>query len=122
MNRVVAFVGGLVLGGIVFGFCGTFFGYRLANSSKPAVVVHNVTAAAIPKLNIHTDVGESYVMTDLTPKKPQRLKISGREKALWITATLPSGKTLTSEHIYTTSEGVVFVIVSDDAVVLDYEL
>jgi hypothetical protein len=122
MKRAASFVLGIFLAAIVFGSCGAFVGFCVATSDKPRIVAHNLTATAIPQLNVQTDYGGSYVLTDLQPKKPQRLKIPGRSKGLRITATLPSGKNLTSEHLYLISDGIVFAMVTEDAIVLDYQL
>jgi hypothetical protein len=122
VKRFFPFLGGLIFGALVFGACGIFVGYGLARSDQPAVVVRNITSAAISEVRIETDVGESHRISELLPQKPRRIKISGRDKALWITATTRTGKILTSEKIYVTSQGIIFGIVSEDFVVIDYEL
>jgi len=114
----------LLLAVVAIGFAifGIFFGHRLALSNQPAFVARNLTRGVIPLLKIETDVGESYAMTDLASHQSRRLKISGRDKSLWVVAKLTDGRELTSEKTYVTSQGIVFAVISEDAIELDYEL
>jgi len=123
MKRVFSFSSGLILGAIFFGLCGIFVGSHFALSNQPAVVLVNVSSAALPQVEIETDVGESHVISDLPPQKSRRVKFaSGRKKDFWITATTPAGKTLTSEKQYVASQGVAFAVITEDSIVIDYEL
>jgi hypothetical protein len=122
MRKLVSFVGGALIGGVVFGAAGIFLGHYVSHSDEPVVVVRNVTHSSIPNLRIETDVGESYDIHDLRPNQSRNIRISGRDKALWILASMPSGKTNSSEHIYVTSRGAVFGVVSEDSVTIDYKL
>ena len=122
MKRAVPFVVGFVFGAIVFGASGAFFGYSLVKSGEPALVVFNASLRPVASLKVETDVGESYHIADLLPQKACRIKISGRDKALWMTASTSAGKSLTSNKTYVTSEGILFAIISDDSIVINYEL
>jgi|SRR4051794_4922474 hypothetical protein len=122
LKRILPFLSGLILGAIVFGACGAFFGYSFAITNQPAVVLLNTTAVAIPNLRVETDVGESYSVVDLPPRKSRRIQIAGREKLVWIVATTPSGETLTSDKVYVTSQGIIFAVISEQAITIDYEL
>jgi hypothetical protein len=118
MKRVLL----LVAVAILFGASGIFFGHMVAHSDEPAVIARNLTDVTIPQVKIETDVGESRAMAELPSHQSRRVKISGRDKSLWIVAKLADGRELTSEKIYVTSQGVVFATISEDAVDLDYEL
>ena len=121
MKRFLPFLCGLFLGAFLFGACGIFLGYNLAHSNQPAVVVRNATHGTISQVKIETDVSESYVIPEVPAQQSRRTKLSGKDKVLWIKATTLSNKILTSEKIYVTSEGIVFAIVSEDVIALDYE-
>lgn len=122
MRRVLSFVGGLVVGALIFGIGGAFFGYILAHTGEPSVIVRNLTHSPIPQVRIETDVGETYALDSIPPDGSRRTQISGRDKALWVVATLSDGETKTSEQIYVTSQGTVFVAVSGNAISIDYAL
>jgi hypothetical protein len=107
---------------IVFGGGGAFFGHLLALSGQPVVVARNLTSHAIPQIKLETDVGELHVLTDLPSHQSRRVKISARDKSLWVVAKLDDGKELSSQKIYVTSQGFVFAMISEDRIELDYEL
>jgi hypothetical protein len=86
------------------------------------VIVRNLTHSPMPQVRIETDVGETYTLESIPPDGSRRTQISGREKALWVVATLSNGETKTSEQIYVTSQGTVFVAVSGNAISIDYAL
>ena len=122
MRRVLSFIGGLVVGALIFGIGGAFLGYILAHTGEPSVIVRNLTQSPIPQVHIETDVGETYTLDSIPPDGSRRTQISGREKALWVVATLSDGETKTSEKVYVTSQGTVFVAVSGNAISIDYAL
>jgi hypothetical protein len=107
---------------VIFGVSGIFFGHMLAHSDEPAVVVRNLTRVTIPQVKIETDVGESHALAEMPSHRSLRLRISGRDKSLWIVAKLADGRELTSEKIYVTSQGVVFAVISEDDIDLEYQL
>ena len=115
------FLSGVVAGGLVFGTALGFVGYGLGHLGEPSVVVRNLTQSPI-HVRLETDVGESHAIDDIDPARPRRVQISGRDKALWIVATTSSGATRTSEQIYVTSQGTVFVVVTEQSITIDYEL
>jgi hypothetical protein len=121
MKRLFSFLGGLALGAVVFGAGGIFFGIIVAQSDEPVVVVRNLTPSGIPKVRIETDVGESYAIDNLLTNESRRIHISGRDKALWVVATMPNGETSESEQIYVSSRGKIFVAVCEDSVGIVYE-
>jgi hypothetical protein len=121
MKQAFSFVGGLTIGALVFGIGGAFLGYVLGHG-EPSVIVRNLTDSPIPQVRIETDIGETYTLDSISPAGSGRTDISGRDKSLWIVATLSDGTTKTSEQIYVTSQGTVFVAVSGDAISIDYAL
>lgn len=121
MKRAFSFVGGLTIGAMVFGIGGAFLGYVLGHG-EPSVIVRNLTDSPIPQVRIETDVGETYTLESISPNGSSYTHISGRDKALWVVATLSDGTTKTSEQIYVTSQGTVFVAVSGSAISIDYAL
>ena len=84
--------------------------------------MRNISATPVHAVRIKTDVGESYSVPDLPAHKSNRVHVSGRPKALRVSATTEAGRDLSSEEIYVTSEGVVFALVSSDGITVDYEL
>jgi hypothetical protein len=122
MKRIFSLLGALFLGAISFGSAGVFFGYELAHVNEPTIVMRNLTNSTIALVSVETDIGESYSFTDLLPNESRRIKISGKDKSLWLTTALASGKKVKSETIYVTSGGTVFGTVSADSITIDYEL
>jgi hypothetical protein len=122
VRRALSFLGGFVVGALIFGIGGVFFGYLLAHFGEPSVIVRNLTHSPIPQVRIETDVGETYALESIPPGGSRRTQISGRDKALWVVATSLTGETKKSEQIYVSSQGTVFVAVSVDALTIDYEL
>lgn len=98
---------------------GVFLGISLATGDQPKVVVRNVRPDTIPRVRVETDIGESHIISTLKPHDSRRIKISGRDKALWIVATLEDGRELRSQKIYSSWLGFVFVVISQDAIDLD---
>ena len=122
MRRAFSFLGGLIVGALVFGIGGAFLGYILGHLGEPSVIVRNLTHSPIPQVRIETDVGETYTLDSIPPDGSGRTEISGRDKALWVVATLSDGTTKKSEQIYVTSQGTVFVAVSENAISIAYAL
>jgi hypothetical protein len=108
--------------GVIFGTSGVFFGYRLAKSDEPAVVVHNLTKTSVPEIRVESDVGETYDVGSLAPDASRRVKISGREKTTWIAIATQAGQRKESRRLYITSQGILFVVITDSGVTLDYQL
>jgi hypothetical protein len=106
----------------IFGAAGTFFGYYLAKLDEPAVVVYNLTKASIPEIRVESDVGETFVVGSLAPDSNRRLKISGRDKAAWIVITTEAGQRRESQRLYVTSRGILFAVITDSAITVDYQL
>jgi hypothetical protein len=121
MKRFASFLGGVAMGGLVFGTAGGFLGYELAHAGEPSVIVRNLTRSPI-RVRLNTDIGESYPVEEIAVAESHRIRISGRDKALWITVTTATGDTRKSEEIYVTSQGTVFAAVSDQSITIDYEL
>jgi hypothetical protein len=106
---------------VIFCGIGIFFGVILAHSNEPRLVVRNLSHAVVVNVSAKTDVGESYTINEVPSHQSRDLKISGRNKSLWIVGKLDNGKELTSEKIYVSSEGIVFTAITDDDIDLDYE-
>lgn len=121
MNRAFSFVGGFAIGALVFGVGGAFLGYIFGHG-EPSVIIRNLTDLPISQVRIETDVGETYTLDNIALAGTGRTHISGRDKALWVVAILSDGTTKTSNQIYVTSRGTVFVAVSRDAISIDYAL
>ena len=119
MRRGVACVGGVIVGALLFGIGGVCVGWMWAHAGEPRVVVRHLTGATVPHVRIMTDVGESYTIEPIPPAESRRTQVSGRDEALWIVATTATGATHTSAQVYVTSQGTVFVVVSEDAVTID---
>lgn len=122
MKSALSFSGGLVVGAVLFGIGGVFFGYLFAHFGEPLVIVRNLTHSPISQVRIETGVGELYTLENIPPGESRRTKISGRDKALWVVVTSPTGEKKMSKQIYVSSQGKVFVAVSDDVITIDYEL
>jgi xanthosine utilization system XapX-like protein len=122
VKRLVTFSGGLILGAFLFGALGIFVGYQIAQGGKPALVLHNLTDAEVAQITVHSDAGDSRSIDRLPPKASRRVKLSGRDQALWITGTTTAGRALESEHVYVTSGTLVFGAISENAIMLDCEL
>jgi hypothetical protein len=121
MKRVGSFLGGVVIGALVFGTVFGFVGYELGHFGEPSVIVRNLTQSPI-HVRTDTDVGESYALNDIDPAASRRTGISGRDTVLWIAATTSTGETRKSEQIDVTSQGTVFVAVTEQSITIDYEL
>jgi hypothetical protein len=122
VKRGFSFLGGLIVGALIFGIGGVFFGYLFAHFGEPLVIVRNLTHSPISQVRIETGVGEFYTLENIPPGESRRTKVSGRDKALWVVVTSPTGERKKSEQIYVSSQGKVFVAVSGDAITIDYEL
>ena len=92
----------------------------LGACSSPVAVITNASSKPV-SVEIHTDVGESYAAT-IPAKESVRLKISGRDKQLWVVATLADGRQIESERRYVTSQGLVSSTITDTSVSISYEL
>lgn len=92
----------------------------LCACSSPVAVITNSSSESV-SVEIHTDVGESHAAT-IPANESVRLKISGRDKQLWIVATFTNGRKLESKKIYVTSQGVVTSTITSTQVGISYEL
>lgn len=88
---------------------------------SPIVIVTNTTSVSV-KVQIETDVGESYSAETIAGSDSVRIAISRRDKLLWIVANFPDGKIRQSEKIYTTSEGSISAFVAKEEIKIKYEL
>jgi hypothetical protein len=122
LKTLACVVVGAIGGALAFGAVGVFFGYSLGHAGEPSVIVRNLTQSPITQVRIETDVGESYAVNDILPGTSRRIRISGRDKALWVVTTTSTGVTRRSEQRYVTSQGVVFVAITDNEIAVDYEL
>jgi len=120
MKRTCTFLAGVVVGALVFGTAAGLLAYSLGHP-EPIVVVRNLTQAVID-VRIRTDIGESYEFNDVEPLGSRRTRISGRDKELWVTSATSTGETLKSQEIYVTSQGAVFVAITEQSITIDYEL
>lgn len=92
----------------------------LCACSSPVAVITNSSSESV-SVEIHTDVGESHTAT-IPANESVRLKISGRDKQLWIVATFTNGRKLESRKIYVTTQGVVSSTITSTQVGISYEL
>jgi hypothetical protein len=122
VKGLVTFSGGLIVGAFLFGVLGIFVGYQIAQSGRPALVLRNLSNAEVAQVTVHSDTGDLRSIDRLPPKASRRIKLSGRDQALWITGTPAAGKTLESEHVCITSGTLVFGAISENAIMLDVEL
>ena len=121
MKRALFVLASLIAAVLCFAI-GIFFGVVLAHSNEPILVARNLSHSATVQVSVYTDVGESYTINEVSSHQSRNVKISGREKSLWIVAKLQNDKELTSEKIYVSSQGVVFAAITDDDIQLDYKL
>ncbi len=122
MKSALSFSGGLIVGALIFGIGGIFFGYVFAHHNEPSVIVRNFTHSTIQQIRIETSIGETYTFQNIPPDESRRTQIAKGDMALWVVVTSLAGVTQKSKQIYVTSEGTVFVGISDEAITLDYEL
>jgi len=122
IKRVLSFSGGLIFGGVLGVVVVGMLVLYVQSELEPVVVVLNVTQSAIPHLTVETDIGERYLLEDVLPGQSRRVKISGRDKSLWLVVTMPSGTIQKSESIYVSTSGSVYGTITEDKVYLDYEL
>lgn len=122
MKSGLSFLGGLIVGAVVFGLGGIFFGYIFAHRGEPSVIVRNLTHSTIQQIRIETDISEPYTFQNIPPGESRRTQIVKGDMALWVVVISLTGVTKKSEQIYVASQGTVFVAVSNDAITLDYQL
>ncbi len=122
MKRSVVYAIWFLSGAVLFGLLGIFFGHSIATSGEPVVVVRNLSKVSIPMIRIESDVGESYELGRLAPDASRRMKISGREKAAWVTLLTETGEMKESQKVYVTSQGVLYVVITDTGITVDYQL
>ncbi len=120
MKKYLLYVLSFIGGAAIFGAIGILFGYSIATSNEPAVFIRNLSDTNIPQITIETDVGESYDFGPLSPNASRRVNISGREKLAWIVLMTQTGQKQESPKLYVSSEGVLFGIVTDSGVTVDY--
>lgn len=122
MKKGIIYAIWFLTGAMLFGIIGILCGYTIATSGEPAVIIRNLSKTSIPKIRIETDVGEAYNFGSLAPDTSRRMKISGREKAAWIVLVTEAGEKKESQKIYVTSEGMLFVVITDSEITIDYQL
>ncbi len=122
MKRGFSFLGGLVVGALIFGIGGVFFGFNFSHFNEPSVIVRNLTHSTIQQIRIETDIGETYTFQNIPPGESRRTQIAKGDMAFWVVTTSLTGETKKSKQIYVSNQGTVFVAVSDDNITLDYEL
>ena len=122
VKRGFSFLGGLIVGAVIFGIGGIFIGFNFGHYGEPSVIIRNFTHSTIQQIRIETDIGESYTFQNIPPDESRRTQIAKGDMALWVVFTSPTGVTKKSKQIYVSSQGTVFVAVSDDVITLDYEL
>ena len=92
----------------------------LSACSSPVAVIENATTESV-SVEIHSDIGESQTAR-IPANTSIHLNISGKDKRLWIVATFTDGRSLESEKLYVTSQGVVTGTITDKQVSINYEL
>jgi hypothetical protein len=121
MKRIFSFVGGVVVGALVFGTGLGVLGYVLG-AGKPSVIVRNLTQFPISNIRIETSGGESYALNDLDPATSARAEIAGGDQSIWLTLTTSTGETRKSEQTYVPGQGTVFIAVTEDSITMDFGL
>lgn len=109
--KVLFFWGGLAA--ILIGGC--IIGLIIAHSGS-AIVVRNATSVSLPEVRIETDTGENYTIKDLPAGQSRRIRLSGRDAALWLTVKMPldvSDIIAKSNEIYVTSRVVVNAVITE---------
>jgi hypothetical protein len=101
-----------------FAIVGILFWYL---NLSPIVIVTNTTTVSV-KVQIETDVGESYSLGTIAGGSSVRIAISGRDKLLWVVANFTDGQIRQSEKIYTTSKGSIAAFVTKEEIEIKYEL
>ena len=119
VKRFVNFVGGVLVGALVFGALGAFLGYSIAESGKPALLVRNLTDAGVTQLVVHSDTKHSHSVGTLSPHTSRRVQLSRGDQLIWLTVSTAAGKTLESEHVYVTSGVRVFGAICVDTISLE---
>lgn len=99
-----------------------FCGYTLALSSQPSVLVRNISLNEVEKVEVKSDVGENYDLGKIKIGESKVVKISGRDKALWISVTLVSGVKIESKEVYVSGQGMIFFAITSEEITLDYKL
>ena len=117
MKRLLSYIGAFVLGAIIFGVLGVFFGYEVAQSGTPALLVRNLTDVEVTQVVVHSDREASRPLGSLSPRGFQRVKLPKGDQSIWITVTA-AGKTLESEHVYATTGVLVFGAICGEAIAL----
>jgi hypothetical protein len=120
MQKRCFFIGGFILGAVIFGVVGLVAGWDW--NRTPGVTVRNATDAPISHLEIRSDNGHIYSMKDLASMSADRVKIKGSDQGLSISCTLASGRTLKSSDFYITSDFVVFARIMSDSIQIDYDI
>jgi hypothetical protein len=117
VNRIISFVGGLVVGALVFGAIGLLFGYEIAERDTPALVVSNLTDDVVTQLVVHSD-RESRPIGSLSARASRRVSLSTRHQSPWLTGSVARGTTMESEHVYVTTKVAYFAAIFAGAIVL----
>ena len=89
--------------------------------TTPVAVVENASTESVT-VRLETDIGESYPVESVAPGNKTEVKLTGRDKSLWVVAEFPGGRVLRSRQLYTTTRGRVSVRVTNNAVELVYAL
>src|SRR5262245_40369252 len=71
--------------------------------SSPAIVITNAGGSPATSVHIETDVGESYSVGTIAASTSVRVRVSGRDKLLWVVADLSQAGLKESERIYVTA-------------------
>ena len=121
MKRIGSLLGGRVVGALLFGSVLGFIGCGLGHAGEPSVLVRNLTRSPI-QVRINTDVGESYALGDIEARGVSSHSDFRTRQAPVGHSDDSNGTDRESERIYVTSQGTVFVAVSEESITIDYEL
>ncbi|MEP7249483.1 MAG: hypothetical protein ABI787_06880 [Spartobacteria bacterium] len=117
MKRVACFLGGVLVGALLFAAFG-WFGHRIGGRDTPALVMWNLTDANATQLIMHSDRGDSRSLGMLAARGSKRVPLSGGDQAVWLTVHTAANKALESEHVYVDSFVDYFGVILADSVVL----
>ena len=109
----------LLAGGLIAIVIAAFLLWLL--NSSPIAVVKNASVVPVT-VQLETDVGESYSTGTIAAGDSVRVTITRRDKLLWAVAKFPDGHVKQSPKIYTTTQGTVSALVTNEAVEISYAL
>ena len=119
MKRLLSCLGAFVLGALVFGGLGAFFGYGIGQSGTPAVLVRNLTDAEATQVVVHSDWAGSHALGSLSSGASHRAQLRKGDQSVWITLSTAAGKTLEIQRVYATTGVVVVGAVCGEAITLE---